>query len=72
MADEETGPAGTPRWVKVLGIAVVALVILVATALLSDRGRHGPGRHAPSSTQTPAGDAGGHRPPGGAHTQPSR
>lgn len=39
---------GTPRWVRVLGIAAVVLVILLGVLLLSSGGSHGPGRHAAS------------------------
>jgi len=56
---------GTPRWVKVFGIIALVLVLLVVVVLATGRGgSHGPGRHAPS------GDAGGHAPPAGRHTQP--
>ena len=44
----------TPRWVKVFGIIVIALVLLVAVMLVTGiGGEHGPGRHAPSG-DTPA------------------
>jgi hypothetical protein len=39
-------PAGTPRWVKVLGIIIVVLLLLVGIMVLIG-GEHGPGRHAP-------------------------
>ncbi len=48
-----TAYPGTPRWVKVSGIVVLALILLFAIVLLAG-GNHGPGRHLPS------GDAGGH------------
>lgn len=39
-------PPGAPRWVKVAGIIVVALVLLFAVMKLTGIGRdHGPGRH---------------------------
>ena len=42
----ETPPIeGTPRWVKVGGIIVVALVLLIVVLLVSGTGDHGPGRH---------------------------
>ncbi len=44
-------PPGLPRWVKVLGLVVVAALVLVALLLLG--GGHGPARHAS------AGDTGG-------------
>jgi hypothetical protein len=42
---------GTPRWVKVFGLVVVAAVIvLLVLQLTGVGGRHGPGRHtAPTS-----------------------
>ena len=52
MADLPPYP-GTPRWVKVFAIIVIALVLLVV-AMMFIGGEHGPGRHAAS------GDAGGH------------
>jgi hypothetical protein len=42
-------PPGTPRWVKVFGIAAIFVVLLIAIMLLTG---HGPGRHS--------GDAGSH------------
>jgi hypothetical protein len=48
---------GTPRWVKVFGIAVIVLVLLVAVMMVAAGGDHGPGRHVPS------GGAGVHTPP---------
>lgn len=51
MANRPPYP-GTPRWVKVFGIIVIAVVLLVV-AMLFIGGGHGPGRHALS------GDAGG-------------
>jgi hypothetical protein len=48
----ETTP-GTPRWLEVLGIIVLAAVVLVVVLILTGRGGgHGPGRHGA------AGDAG--------------
>jgi hypothetical protein len=49
---------GTPRWVKVFGIALLVLILLVVVIMATGvGGRHGPGRHLP------AGGAGGHTPP---------
>jgi len=48
---------GTPRWVKVFGIIALALVLLFVIMLLTDPGRHGPGRHTRSS------GPGGYTPP---------
>lgn len=42
--------AGTPRWVKVLGILVLvlALLALIMTVVRGPGGGHGPGRHTSS------------------------
>ena len=55
---------GTPRWVKVFGTIISAVVLLVLILLLTrgPGGRHGPSRHAPSS-----GDAGDRTPTGSSH-----
>jgi hypothetical protein len=37
---------GTPRWVKVFGVVLIALILLVA--VMSLVGEHGPGAHMPS------------------------
>ena len=65
--------AGTPRWVKVLGVIALVLVVLVVVMLVTGGRTHGPGRHAgsddrdeqtaPSGVSEPGGR--GHRPPGG-------
>jgi hypothetical protein len=47
---------GAPRWVKVFGLVLLALVLLVVVVMLVSGG-HGPARHLPS------GGAGGHPPP---------
>ena len=57
--DCESTP-GTPRWVKVFGIAalVVALLFVILMFTRGPGGRHGPSRHIPSGDspgQTPAG-----------------
>lgn len=51
MADESGGlgsPTGVPRWVKVIGLLVAALLIAFVVLQLSGvAGEHGPGRHLP-------------------------
>jgi hypothetical protein len=37
-----------PRWVKVSGIVVLAVVLALVVVLLTGAGGHGPGRHMPS------------------------
>ncbi|MFS0577308.1 hypothetical protein AB1K83_16955 [Sporosarcina sp. 179-K 3D1 HS] len=39
----------TPRWVKVSGIVTIVLVLLVVIIMFVSGGKHGPGRHMPSS-----------------------
>ena len=49
MADLLPYP-GTPRWVKVSGIVVAAIVLLIAIVVVTGiGGPHGPGRHMQSS-----------------------
>ncbi|MQA25171.1 MAG: hypothetical protein GEU94_06815 [Micromonosporaceae bacterium] len=40
--------AGTPRWVKVFGGVLIALVLLIIAAMLIGGGDHGPSRHMPA------------------------
>jgi hypothetical protein len=44
-------PAGIPRWVKVFGIVVLAILVLVVGMLLTG---HGPGRHLSSAERGPS------------------
>lgn len=44
----ERGPTATPRWVKVFGITLIALVFLTVVMLLFGGGNHGPRRHLPA------------------------
>jgi len=46
MADQPRYP-GTPRWVKVFGIAALVVILLFVILLLIGGG-HGPGRHTSS------------------------
>ena len=39
--------AGTPRWVKVAGVAAIVVLLLLLILLLTG-GNHGPGRHRSS------------------------
>jgi hypothetical protein len=60
MADERTEPESTqgmPRWVKVLGLVVLALLLLLVIAQLTGvAGDHGPSRHSPNmDSEAPAG-----------------
>jgi hypothetical protein len=38
----------TPRWVKIFGIVVVALIVLFVVVQIISGGNHGPGQHLPS------------------------
>ncbi|WP_172372901.1 hypothetical protein [Sporosarcina jiandibaonis] len=40
----------TPRWVKVSVITAFVLVLLVVIVMFASGGKHGPGRHFPSSS----------------------
>ena len=46
MPDDDAYP-GIPRWVKIGGIALLAIIVIVVIALLVVGGEHGPMRHAP-------------------------
>lgn len=48
---------GTPRWVKILGAIVIALILLLVIVNVIGGGNHGPAMH------TPTGDGDGHAPP---------
>jgi hypothetical protein len=65
----EDRPPSTPRWVKVVGIIIIALILLfVILKLTGHGGNHGPGRHtgvgpaeqieqeAPGGDEPPKGD----------------
>jgi Mn2+/Fe2+ NRAMP family transporter len=48
----------TPRWVKIFGIVVLALILLVAVVIVTGLGgEHGPGRHTPPIEQEMQPDA---------------
>jgi hypothetical protein len=47
---EPEGEAGTPRWVKVFGGILIAVVLLVVLLKLIG-GEHGPGRHFQSDAE---------------------
>jgi hypothetical protein len=45
-------PPGTPRWVKVLGVILIAVILLIGIVMLAGiGGQHGPRRHAPSGSE---------------------
>ena len=39
--------SGTPRWVRILALVVVAAVVALLVVQLVTGGDHGPGRHGP-------------------------
>lgn len=53
----------TPRWVKVLGVTVLALIVLMAVFMLATGVQHGPGMHMPPASVTDAGDTSVHTAP---------
>jgi hypothetical protein len=60
MVDQPTYP-GMPRWVKISGIVVGAMILLAAILIFSGiGGPHGPGRHLSpvdiGSLRSPTGD----------------
>ncbi len=82
MVDSPKEPASrdapvTPRWVKALGIAAIAVALFVIAVMLSAGGEHGPGRHAASTDARDAAmqqehaDAMAHMPEGMAHALPN-
>ena len=46
--------AGMPRWVKLFGIVLAALILLGVLVMVASGGQHGPGRHRPSTLGTAA------------------
>lgn len=69
--DRDTAPRakpGTPRWVKLFGGCLAALVVLVVV-LLATGGEHGPGRHLEGGSDAPAATQPGTHtgPPAGGH-----
>ena len=66
-------PASTPRWAKVFVIITLIVTLLLVVMLLTGRGGHGPGRHAPSGDagrDMPVVAAQEHTPPEGDHRRP--
>jgi hypothetical protein len=50
--DIDGSDRGTPRWVKVFGIIVIAVVLLLGIIKLTGgAGGHGPGRHTGQSQE---------------------
>jgi uncharacterized cupredoxin-like copper-binding protein len=57
MTDPTPGPVvarppGTPRWVKALGLILVAAVAIAIAVMLIRGGQHGPGMHSGSAPTT--------------------
>jgi hypothetical protein len=58
----------TPRWVKVMALAAIAIAVLLVVVMKLSGGQHGPARHLPGGGGSSPGvveDGGGHRPPPG-------
>ena len=70
MAEQSPYP-GTPKWVKAFAVtAIVLVLLLVVLSVTGIRGKHGPGRHMPSTTNAGAEatrSQPGHTPPEGGH-----
>ena len=61
----DSGTNAVARWVKLLVLAVFAIVLLVVVVLVAGGGEHVPRRHSPGrDTSVP------HTPPAGVHTPP--
>ena len=43
-------PPGTPRWVKALGLILVAAIAIAVGVMLISGGQHGPGMHTGSAS----------------------
>jgi hypothetical protein len=53
MSETPEEPYRTPRWVKVSGVLVIALVLLVVVLHLTGNSLGGPGSHMPLGGQKP-------------------
>ena len=73
MADPPPYP-GTPRWVKVFAMTVIALILLgIVLTITGIRDKHGRGRHMPAGADTTSLKAPEGAPPLEAgHTPPER
>lgn len=40
-------PPRTPIWVKIFAVIAVVILVVFLAMVLSDNGKHGPGRHMP-------------------------
>jgi hypothetical protein len=59
MADQTDQPdttqrPATPWWVKVIGVALLVILVLAAIILVVGGGRHGPGMHGGAGLRTVA------------------
>jgi hypothetical protein len=46
MNNESASDHRRPRWVMILGVALVLVVVVIVVAMLLGGGQHGPGMHA--------------------------
>lgn len=46
-----SAPTGMPRWVKLLGVAALAVLAVIVVVLLVAGGDHGPARHMGAAGQ---------------------
>jgi hypothetical protein len=54
----EAKPPAVPRWVKISGLIVLAVILLVVVVMALAGAQHGPDRHVPGGA-----DPGGHTAP---------
>lgn len=60
MADSSRDPAmpqrpGTPRWVKAIGVLLVAMAVIALVVMIVGGGQHGPARHTVTENGGPFG-----------------
>ena len=52
-AEEGFVPTRAPRWVKVFGLVVLGLAVVFMVVQLATGGEHGPGRHGGGDEEVP-------------------
>ena len=49
---------GTPRWVKAIGIVILAVILIAVVVMVVGGGRHGPGMHTGTGSVSTSADHG--------------